>query len=116
MRFRPTLVLALSLFLSLPVAAQSPPTDSSRRAADSLSLDSLRARLERAEQAIAILRGQLGDEAEAAVHTAIRFGMNSVFGLGGLFDVATGAGLAAVGGTGAGVGLRVMRAALIDTV
>jgi phospholipid-binding lipoprotein MlaA len=36
-----------------------------------------------------ILQGR----AEAAVHTAIRFGMNSVFGLGGLFDVATGAGL-----------------------
>jgi phospholipid-binding lipoprotein MlaA len=36
-----------------------------------------------------ILQGR----AEAAVHTAIRFGMNSVFGLAGLFDVATGAGL-----------------------
>ena len=36
-----------------------------------------------------ILQGR----AEAAVHTAIRFGMNSVFGLGGLFNVATGAGL-----------------------
>ena len=36
-----------------------------------------------------ILQGR----AEAAVHTAIRFGMNSVFGLGGLFDFATGAGL-----------------------
>jgi phospholipid-binding lipoprotein MlaA len=36
-----------------------------------------------------ILQGR----AQAAVHTAIRFGMNSVFGLGGLFDVATGAGI-----------------------
>ena len=36
-----------------------------------------------------ILQGR----AEAAVHTSIRFAMNSVFGLGGLFDVATGAGL-----------------------
>jgi phospholipid-binding lipoprotein MlaA len=30
---------------------------------------------------------------EAAVHTTARFAMNSVFGLGGLFDIATGVGL-----------------------
>ena len=36
-----------------------------------------------------ILQGR----AQAAMHTAVRFGMNSVFGLGGLFDVATSAGL-----------------------
>lgn len=40
---------------------------------DSLSLDSLRARLARAEAAIAILQQQLGDEAESAVHTRSRF-------------------------------------------
>lgn len=40
---------------------------------DSLSLDSLRARLARAEAAIAILQQQIGDEAESAVHTRSRF-------------------------------------------
>ena len=44
-----------------------------RKAADTLSLDSLRARLARAEAAIAILREQMGDEAESAVHTRSRF-------------------------------------------
>ena len=73
MRLRPALVLALFLFASRSAVAQSPPSDSSRRASDTLSLDSLRARLERAEQAIAILRGQIADEAESAVHTRSRF-------------------------------------------
>ena len=73
MRLRPALFLALCLAASLPVLAQSPPPDSVRKAADSLSLDSLRARLTRAEAAIAILREQIGDEAESAVHTRSRF-------------------------------------------
>ena len=73
MRLRPALFLALCLAASLPALAQSPPPDSVRKAADSLSLDSLRARLTRAEAAIAILREQIGDEAESAVHTRSRF-------------------------------------------
>jgi hypothetical protein len=70
----PTAVLiALSLaVVTLPAAAQSPP-DSARRARDTLSLDSLLARLERAEAAIAILRQQMADESESAVQTRSRF-------------------------------------------
>jgi len=53
------------------VQAQA-PADSTRRPADSLAVDSLRARLERAEAAIALLRGQLATENESAVHTQSR--------------------------------------------
>lgn len=72
MRLRPCLAVALSLFVGLRLAAQGPPPDSGKRV-DSLSLDSLRARLQRAEAAIAILKQQIGDEAESAVHTRSRF-------------------------------------------
>jgi hypothetical protein len=70
---RTALVFALTLAAALPVAAQGPPPDSGRRATDTLSLDSLAARLARAEAAIAILRQQIADEAEIAVHTRSRF-------------------------------------------
>lgn len=73
MYLRPALVAALSLALTRSVAAQSPPADSAKRSADTLSLDSLRARLARAEAAIAILQQQISDEAESAVHTRSRF-------------------------------------------
>lgn len=43
-----------------------------RRAADSLALDSLRARLARAEAAIALLRQQVAEESETAVHARSR--------------------------------------------
>jgi len=56
-----------------PLAGQGPPPDSARRATDTLSLDSLMARLARAEAAIAILRQQVADESEGAVHTRSRF-------------------------------------------
>ena len=59
--------------MARPLAGQSPPPDSARRATDSLSLDSLMARLARAEAAIAILRQQIADESESAVHTRSRF-------------------------------------------
>jgi hypothetical protein len=73
-RLRPTIVVALSLAAAaLPAIAQGPPPDSGKRTADTLSLDSLRARLERAEAAIAVLKQQIGDEAESAVHTRSRF-------------------------------------------
>lgn len=73
MSFRASLIVALSLACALPALGQSPPPDSGRRSADTLSLDSLRARLARAEAAIAILKQQVGDEAESAVHTRSRF-------------------------------------------
>lgn len=73
MHFRPALVAALSLGCALTAVAQGPPTDSAKRTLDTLSLDSLRARLARAEAAIAILQQQIGDEAESAVHTRSRF-------------------------------------------
>ena len=57
----------------MPAVAQRPQSDSARRAVDSLSLDSLLARLARAEAAIAILRGQIADESESAVHARSRF-------------------------------------------
>ncbi|HEY2855426.1 MAG TPA: hypothetical protein VGJ18_21450 [Gemmatimonadaceae bacterium] len=66
-------LVALTLVVSVPGAAQSPPTDSARRTVDTLSLDSLAARLARAEAAIAILRQQIADEAESAAHTRSRF-------------------------------------------
>jgi hypothetical protein len=74
--FRPcpaALVIALSFACAPAILAQGPPADSARRTADTLSLDSLRARLARAEAAIAILKQQIGDEAESAVHTRSRF-------------------------------------------
>jgi hypothetical protein len=46
--------------------------DSTRRSRDSLSLDSLKARLERAEAAIALLREQVASESQSAVHTRSR--------------------------------------------
>ena len=73
MSLRTALLLALSFAVALPAAAQTPPTDSARRVSDTLSLDSLAARLARAEAAIAILRQQISDEAESAVHTRSRF-------------------------------------------
>lgn len=74
MSLRTALFAALSLAVSLRAAAQTPPpSDSARRAADTLSLDSLAARLARAEAAIAILRQQIADEAESAVHSRSRF-------------------------------------------
>ncbi|HEY2376920.1 MAG TPA: hypothetical protein VGH98_13155 [Gemmatimonadaceae bacterium] len=74
MRSRTPLLVALFLaVVALPAAAQTPPTDSARRARDTLSLDSLLARLERAEAAIAILRQQIADESESAVQTRSRF-------------------------------------------
>ena len=53
-----------------PSSAQT-PADSARVPRDT-SLDSLRARLARAEAAIALLREQLGSESESAVHTRSR--------------------------------------------
>ena len=55
-----------------PLAAQTRP-DSTRT--DSLSVDSLLARLVRAEAAIALLRQQLGSESESAVRTRSRIGV-----------------------------------------
>lgn len=72
MSLRTYLFVAFSFAVALPAAAQSPP-DSVRRAADTLSLDSLAARLARAEAAIAILRQQIADEAESGVQTRSRF-------------------------------------------
>lgn len=74
MHFRRSLAVVLSLVCAVSAAAaQGPPADSAKRTADTLSLDSLRARLERAEAAIAILKQQIADEAESAVHTRSRF-------------------------------------------
>ena len=59
-----------------PLAAQQPaPGDSAapRPPADSLSPDSLAARLARAERAIALLRQQVADESQSAVRTRSRF-------------------------------------------
>ncbi len=46
--------------------------DSARRARDTLSLDSLQARLARAEAALALLREQVASESQSAVHTRSR--------------------------------------------
>jgi hypothetical protein len=70
---RTSLPFALALAVARPLAGQTPPPDSARRAIDTLSLDSLMARLARAEAAIAILRQQIADESESAVHTRSRF-------------------------------------------
>ena len=53
--------------------AQVPTRDSVRGGPDTVSLDSLRSRLARAEAAIALLREQLASESESAVHTRSRF-------------------------------------------
>jgi hypothetical protein len=52
--------------------AQRAPADTSRQPRDTLALDSLRARLARAEAAIALLREQLAGESESTVHTKSR--------------------------------------------
>jgi hypothetical protein len=71
---RPFVVLAMLFLLfgtsSRTLTAQV-PADSARVPRDT-SLDSLRARLARAEAAIALLREQLGSESESAVHTRSR--------------------------------------------
>jgi hypothetical protein len=54
-----------------PAAAQRAPADTTRQR-DTLALDSLRARLARAEAAIALLREQLAGESESTVHTRSR--------------------------------------------
>jgi hypothetical protein len=72
--------LALVLLAGGPVtsvtgAQQRPPTpprDSARQPGDTASLDSLRARLARAEAAIELLREQLAGESESTVHTRSR--------------------------------------------
>ena len=69
--FRLVATVVAPLVPLLPCAAQAPP-DSARRTADSLAADSLRARLARAEAAIALLREQLAAESQSAVHTASR--------------------------------------------
>jgi hypothetical protein len=53
-------------------AQQRPRADTARRSPDTLALDSLRARLARAEAAIALLREQLAEESESAVRTKSR--------------------------------------------
>ena len=55
-----------------PAGAQRAPTDTTRQPRDTLALDSLRARLTRAEAAIALLREQLAGESESTVHTKSR--------------------------------------------
>lgn len=74
---RPVLLVCLSLAIAAPGIAGAQDTgrpDSARAAApDSLSADSLAARLARAEAAIALLRRQLGVEAQSAVRTRSRF-------------------------------------------
>lgn len=62
--------VALSLLLAGRAAAQRPAPPAP--APDSLVLDSLRARVERAEAAIALLRAQLAAEDESAVRTRSR--------------------------------------------
>jgi hypothetical protein len=66
------LVLACSLVARVTGAQQRTRPDTARHAADTLALDSLRARLARAEAAIALLREQLAGEAESAVQTKSR--------------------------------------------
>lgn len=64
-------MLIAATLAGVPAGAQA-PTDSARRVADSLAADSLRARLARAEAAIALLREQLAGEAQSAVRTRSR--------------------------------------------
>jgi hypothetical protein len=69
-------VLAGSPVVRATGAQQRPPADTARQpirqSTDTLALDSLRARLARAEAAIALLREQLAGESESAVHTRSR--------------------------------------------
>jgi hypothetical protein len=59
--------------LAPPAAAQQRnPADTVRQPPDTSALDSVRARLARAEAAIALLREQLAGESESAVHTKSR--------------------------------------------
>ena len=53
-------------------AQQRPPADTTRQPTDTAGLDSLRARLARAEAAITLLREQLAGESESTVHTRSR--------------------------------------------
>jgi hypothetical protein len=66
------LVLAGSPVAQVVRAQQRPAPDTARQAKDTLALDSLRARLARAEAAIALLREQLAGESESAVKTKSR--------------------------------------------
>ncbi|MDQ3997223.1 MAG: hypothetical protein M3303_09420, partial [Gemmatimonadota bacterium] len=66
------LVLAASAAGAPVPAQQRPAADSARQPADPSALDSLRARLARAEAAIALLREQLSAESESAVRTKSR--------------------------------------------
>jgi hypothetical protein len=66
------LVIAASAAARATGAQQRPPTDTARQRRDTLGLDSLRARLARAEAAIALLREQLAGESESTVHTKSR--------------------------------------------
>jgi hypothetical protein len=66
------LVLAGSPIARATGAQQRPPADTARQPRDTLALDSLRARLARAEAAIALLREQLAGESESAVQTKSR--------------------------------------------
>ena len=72
----PAVRLAIAVLLlassSANVARAQSGADSTRRSRDTLSLDSLRARLERAEAAIALLRDQLASESQSAVHSRSR--------------------------------------------
>ncbi|MDQ3950027.1 MAG: hypothetical protein M3282_06755 [Gemmatimonadota bacterium] len=70
-------MLALVVLAGSPVAQamgaqQRLPADTARQSMDTLALDSLRARLARAEAAIALLREQLAGESESAVRTKSR--------------------------------------------
>jgi hypothetical protein len=68
-------MLALIGFLAARgLGAQGPPTirDSSRQTRDTVPLDSLLARLARAEAAIELLREQIASESESAVHSRSR--------------------------------------------
>ena len=65
-----------SVFVSVPAAAQAQRRDSTQKSAarrDSLSADSLAARLQRAEEAIATLKTQVAEESQSAVRTSSRF-------------------------------------------
>lgn len=65
--------LLLALLVGAPaVGAQQPTRDSLPARADSAALDSLRARLARAEADIALLREEIGGESESTVHTRSR--------------------------------------------
>jgi hypothetical protein len=75
-RFPRSFALSLVLLASGPAVSpaagqQRPPPDPARQLPDT-ALDSLRARLARAERAIALLRGQLAEQSETAVRTRSR--------------------------------------------